>query len=46
MPDAAAKPVEFPDDESIAFAESFLRLGQPRTFGSTTTDFVFEDFPG
>ena len=43
MLDTAAEPVEFPDDESIAFAESFLHLAQPQPFGSAATDLVLED---
>ena len=43
MFDAAAEPVEFPDDKRVAFAEGFLRLGQPGPLRAAAADLVFEE---
>ena len=41
--DAAAKSVQFPNDEGIALAQHFQHIGQCGPLGATAADLVFED---
>jgi hypothetical protein len=41
--DAAAQPIQFPDDQRVTFAQGFLRFGETGPLGSAAADFVLED---
>src|SRR5687768_6365907 len=40
---ASSEPIKLPDDQGVAFTQSFLRLGEAGTFSATTADLVLED---
>jgi hypothetical protein len=40
---AAAQPIQFPDDQRVSFAQGLLRLGQTWPLGPAAADLVFKD---